>query len=155
MRTLMTAWLIVVTIGLTGFSVSAAEPTNPNWYKRIYTELEDKRLFPLAKQLIDTEGFKVYPIKMGSGIVASDWRAIKSTKTGWQERQRFRVHFRRHRVKKNTFQFTLDLVVEVLPPKATQWQNQRVDFYNHVFYRKTLDRMDELVLEAGGKITRM
>jgi len=135
----------------------AAQPTNENWYKRVYTGLEKQQVNALVQELFEAEGYEVFPVKPNDKAVASEWLEVKpdDLKKGWKERWRFRsfIHFHVQEEKKTII--VIDLIKEHLPPGGERWQNKRVDFYNDQYYRGILDKLDKLVRDAGGQVSDM
>ncbi len=135
----------------------AAQATNDNWYKRVYTGLDKQQVNLLAKKLFESEGYRVAPIRPNGDIVTSEWREVTPAelKKGWKERRRFKsaMYMQTGDAKKNIL--VIDLLKEQLAPGETRWKNKRVDFYNNKYYRTILKKMDQLVVDAGGHAADM
>ncbi len=137
--------------------VGAAQATNENWYKRVYTGLDKQQINLLAKKLFESEGYRVAPIRPDGDIVASEWLEVTPAELekGWRERRRFKsaMYMRTGDAKKNIL--VIDFIKERLAPGETRWKNQRIDFYNDKYYRSMLKKMDQLVIDAGGHASDM
>ncbi len=152
-RILLATLLVLMLIN----SAGAAQASNENWYKRVYTGLDKQQINLLAKKLFEDEGYRVSLIRPNGDIVASEWLEVTPAglKKGWKERRRFRsaMYMQTGDAKKNIL--VIDLIKEQLAPGETRWKNKRIDFYNNKYYRTMLKKMDQLVINAGGHAADM